>query len=276
MERLHKHWTEEELDLLRKLYPDFLEVEIAKHIAKSPAAIKGKAARLHLTRSNSFISSARKKARELNTKVSIRTYEFNDSFFNSIDTEVKAYILGFIWADGFVIKNGQGFGIGLSGKDMEHLVKIRDAMGTNYPVREYRDEKYIKCRLDIRSVTATSDLVKTGICCTKTYSQNTPMGIPSNMMRHFIRGFFDGDGSVKGKTKMNSQMSFAATQSMCNFLKEHLLSGSITKKVNSDICFSYDLSGAKQLQRVFSYLYDGATIYLERKYNRFINFGFTI
>jgi intein/homing endonuclease len=274
----NKHWTEEQLLILRNLYPDTHHNEIAKMVYKTPLSVFTKAQRLKLKKNKEYISNSNKKARALNTNVSIRKYRFNDSFFETINTEEKAYILGWIWSDGYIRNNNQQFGLALNSKDRNILEKIIIKFDSNYPIREYDNTGYSKsgtyCRFDISSTKAVSDLKKHGITLNKTYSKNIPSTIPDNLLHHFIRGFFDGDGCISGKNKMYASVNFAATEELCIWIKSLFLCGSVYKKTNSNYCFSYSINGAKKIQCMFNYLYKDATIYLERKYEKFKELGY--
>nr|DAG90196.1 MAG TPA: endonuclease [Crassvirales sp.] len=54
--------------------------------------------------------------------------EFNRDFFSVIDTEEKAYWLGFLYADGFISASGNTVGLSISLKDIDHLKKYNNAL----------------------------------------------------------------------------------------------------------------------------------------------------
>lgn len=73
--------------------------------------------------------------------------QFNEKIFDRIDTEEKAYWLGFIFADGFiqsptVTKFKHYFGIGLAVKDISHLQKFNTFMQCK--INKVRVDKYLQ------------------------------------------------------------------------------------------------------------------------------------
>ncbi len=68
-------------------------------------------------------------------KQNSRKYSVNDDYFSIIDTEEKAYWLGFIFADGYISnKNGKRVGITLKSSDRDHIIKFAKAISATYPV----------------------------------------------------------------------------------------------------------------------------------------------
>lgn len=117
---------------------------------------------------------------------------FNEQYFDTIDTEEKAYWLGFIYADGH---NGKrDFEITLKESDLEHLLKFKSALGlTSDP--KYR-EKQKAYRIAFKRKAFQESLLRLGVTHNKTYECLFPVFLPDNLKRHFIRGYFDGDGSI--------------------------------------------------------------------------------
>ena len=68
-----------------------------------------------------------------------RKYAVNEAFFDIIDDESKAYVLGFVTADGYVYndvdKKPAGLKIGLSAVDDNHLIKMREVFESEHPMR---------------------------------------------------------------------------------------------------------------------------------------------
>ena len=129
-------------------------------------------------------------------------------FFNKIDSEEKAYILGFYIADGSVHKGdshqGYKFSIGISALDVDILEKIRDILSPNANINfsEERVNNYgIKtntmCKISISSKDIVNTLCDLGLGENKTYLTKSIINIvPNELMFHFIRGYFDGDGNM--------------------------------------------------------------------------------
>ncbi|BCM88706.1 hypothetical protein IAD21_00548 [Abditibacteriota bacterium] len=125
-----------------------------------------------------------------------RKHVFDFDFFEVIDSEDKAYWLGFIAADGCVHK-GNSLSIGLAGIDIEHLRKFAVSIGLST-----WEPRIVKSRLGFESVrlTVTSpkmvlDLRKWGIVQRKSHCLEWPEFLSSELLRHYLRGYIDGDGS---------------------------------------------------------------------------------
>jgi len=123
-----------------------------------------------------------------------RKYDVNHDFFK-IWSDDMAYILGLWWADGCISKKGNGYRFNLSqhSKDKEILEKVLEVMESNHPIR--KDKKWNCCSLDIDSQIIPNDLISLGGSPRKSKIATFPE-VPQKHIRSFVRGYFDGDGSV--------------------------------------------------------------------------------
>ncbi|MCM1219537.1 MAG: hypothetical protein NC548_34080 [Lachnospiraceae bacterium] len=132
-----------------------------------------------------------------------RIYLFeHQDFFETINTEEKAYLLGFLAADGCVYdppsEGKQGIiKLALSSKDIEILELYRTYLGTNKPIQhERRDEEHEYVSLELSSEKMFQDLNKLNIKPRKTYGNVWVNLGDKELQLAFIRGYFDGDGSI--------------------------------------------------------------------------------
>jgi deoxyuridine 5'-triphosphate nucleotidohydrolase len=188
-----------------------------------------------------------------------KKYDIDDNFFNVIDTEYKAYILGIIASDGHVSKKGSII-IKLHQKDIDVLEKIVSII--KIPIKT---ERY-----NIKSITINSSQISNDICKLlkiipgkKSHTLGFPE-LPQNLIRHYIRGLFDGDGSCSStKNKKNFPVVTFTSSSKENIDGvQKLMNGSLS--VDKRICYKIDLSGNKALD-FLGKLYENATIYMNRK-----------
>ncbi|MEK7665219.1 MAG: LAGLIDADG family homing endonuclease [Patescibacteria group bacterium] len=144
-------------------------------------------------------------------------YKFKIDFFEKW-TPKMAYILGFLYADGDiedVRRSSRTQYITFASIDKEILEVIKNAMGSEHNIN-YRAPRKVTYsngktyessgiyRLRIGSKKMFDDLIKLGLTPRKSLTIIFPNNIPDNCFRHFIRGYFDGDGCVtikKGKGK---------------------------------------------------------------------------
>jgi len=207
-------------------------------------------------------------------------YEVNQDYFKSIDTEDKAYWLGFIYADGYLNKNGNTFGIELKDTDIEHLIAFGKDIESNRPIKIYNKNStfgpQVNCRWVCSNKILYNDLIKHGLTATKSYDGKFPIVDDVQYMKDVIRGIFDGDGSIH--LKKGSLGYLIAKIAICN-TKETLeciekFSGFEwvwsqrypDKNVNN-----YQISTGNQ-NNIISFLnliYKDAKIYLNRKYKKY-------
>lgn len=114
-------------------------------------------------------------------------YSVDEKFFSAW-TNQMAYVLGFTYADGNIHKTSLSWDIQV--KDKNILYKINKALKSNYPITLQRKTSY---RLRINNQLLIRGAITLGLLPKKTIRNCLPK-IPVNKIRHFIRGFIDGDG----------------------------------------------------------------------------------
>lgn len=226
-------------------------------------------------------SNLKKRGITRSNKVNSRKYDVNHNFFNKIDNEHKAYWLGFIYADGYISKRKQTdkkVGISLNVRDIEHLETFKKHINSTYPINTYKSKSFGRveieyCRLLMSSDQLFDDLVSKGVFEKKTLILKFPDEsiVPKELQNHFIRGYFDGDGSFKKSNDKFYAFSLCGTKEF--LLKCQEILGKQTKlekryKDNKNN-YSFSIGGRLQTKKTGDYLYKDATVYLTRKYNRY-------
>jgi len=248
LEQLRK-WSQEDIDILIKEYPKGRNVkELARILNKSVYAI-------------------RHKARELGLRVQdFRFYKVKDDAFSNWSEE-SAYWLGFISADGYLYEKTKTLVVTLSEKDKEHLAKFRDFIAPNNPIYV----RHGRATLRIRSDRIYNDLIALGVTPRKSLTLNFP-NIPENFFRPYILGYSDGDGCIfytkDGLIAWKVLGTYWFLKSMSEIIKSKV---GVEINVNrcSD-CKAYNIQVAgEKAKRILRWLYTGATIYLDRKYQRY-------
>lgn len=189
-----------------------------------------------------------------------------EDFFDNIDCEEKAYFLGYIMADGNVsITNNQyslKFHISIQDKEIvdRFLQKINSSNKATF--RKKTSSYYVS----LTSVHMCKRLIELGVIPQKTSKECISDSIPKELVRHYLRGVFDGDGiTCVGKSKRSGFIgSINIINAILNELKEELTvfkSGKNKKVV-------YFLGGKKFSMKLYKYLYEDATIWLQRKRTR--------
>lgn len=167
-----------------------------------------------------------------------RQYVFEkQDYFHTIDTEEKAYFLGFIAADGCIYKPKDGrqiiIRIGIVEKDIEILENFRQAIKTNKPIQHQigLGNKQNTVALELSSDQMGEDLINLGIVPCKSYLQTwVNLSYNSKIQNAFIRGYFEGDGSISSNFDIHNLHSVGITISgyksnLLNFAKYLLKQG---------------------------------------------------
>lgn len=202
-----------------------------------------------------------------------QVYSFDEEYFDIINTEEKVYWLGFICADGYLDYDRKAFQLMLSSKDKNHLNKFLKSINSNHPIRDYKNKEHNASRVYIRNIALFQSL-SVFIKQNKTTSLTFPE-INSTLIKHFIRGYFDGDGYIYSK---KGYQKFSITSNK-NFLTElkNILIEDIGLKNNKDELrhkdnpnvITINFSGINNVKKIYHYLYDNSTIFMERKKNEF-------
>lgn len=217
---------------------------------------------------------------------------FNNHSFDSIDTEEKAYWLGFLYADGYISsfangKNRYSFELLLAVKDVDHLQKFASFLSYKKELKEkiniINNTSYKSVRLCLCNKYFWNILNSLGCVPRKSLTLKFPnksIFKSKNLIRHFIRGYFDGDGCcgiyehfIKGKKYNKLQLNILGTVDFLSKLNEY---NPFCKKV-------YTCNTSKSPSRAFRiqmcsreafafmfYIYHDSNIFLKRKYNKFL------
>ena len=205
----------------------------------------------------------------------------NENYFEKIDTNNKAYLLGFLCADGHVSERygSEGFRIELQGRDREILEFYLKEIGSNKVIKNIFKKNKHYVRLTILSKKIRQDLNKLGIRHNKTYNLKMPL-INQQYLSHFIRGYFDGDGClyINNKQVKRCMFSIISTTDFCTcvnkiFKKELNIESKLVKdpKYIADISIIY-VWGNRRIQKVLDYIYQNAQLFLTRKMNKYMEF----
>lgn len=214
----------------------------------------------------------------------IKKYPIDEHYFDSIDTEEKAYILGFIASDGNVTWKPYNLKIEINDDDIDVLTKIASAMNYDYTplkysyVCKYKDGSQAvshTVRLNITNKTLVRSLAKYGIVPAKSNVLDMDLEqIPEDYIRHFIRGYWDGDGHID--ITHGIHLSVVSTFMMIGSFILHL------EKVIPNFAYTLHYRNKDNLMNetmyinrkavcmdLLSYLYEDSNIYMDRKYKQY-------
>ena len=124
---------------------------------------------------------------------------------DKVCNEQEAYILGFLYADGFVTceRNGKYYVIGstVSLKDEQIIIDISNHFNNakiKYKNQNCQTGNFDAISLQICDVKLVEKIINLGLRPQKTYENNSFIfdNIPDSLKHHFLRGYFDSDGSI--------------------------------------------------------------------------------
>lgn len=211
----------------------------------------------------------------------------DESIFEQIDTEEKAYWLGFLYADGYVAKDGFTVSVSLKEEDRNHLYKFKRFLNVPNKVgfkKVYLHNKntgetkeYPTATFSINRKKIHEDLIAKGCVPQKTFNLKFPSEdiLPKDLVHHFVRGFVDGDGWV-GIGIQSRGARFSRLNITCasiDFLNdlvdamgwEHR---AIHSKQNSK-AVQMEWGSYKTFEMLKD-MYEDATVYLDRKYQKYL------
>lgn len=247
---------------------DIIDMYVNKRISTTDIGLKYNV-------SDNTIASILRKNNVIVTRKRCRTIIHSD-YFKNIDTEFKAYFLGFIIADGSIIldsKNKKSFAFSIVEQDSYILTKLSQEISNGIlPIQIVKYEY----RQNMSSIRFSDqefilNLEQYGVIPNKTYNTFFP-DIPSNMLRHFIRGYFDGDGCVC-LTSKRTAVSFVGSKILIPEIFKILFEKDIIQRIptitdRGNFCSS-SFAKKQSVINFYHYIYDNSNIYLTRKKDKF-------
>ena len=252
-------WTTDEIKLLKELYPVTSKQEILNKMNRSWASIENKARLLGISRKakNKF---------------------FNEFYFDNIDTQEKAYWLGLIYSDGHV--NQKYVCLSLKSDDGQHIINFAKDIkykGSIYLNRDNNNYTSVEIRLSgehITNIMQNRYCLKSG----KTFTVKMPFDfISEDLLVHFIRGYFDGDGSISKRSNNSWRVAIIGNKEFLEELQNYIISKiniSQTKIYRAsrkrDDLFTFEIGGSFKTYLFLEWLYKNANRKLERKYLKYL------
>ncbi len=195
----------------------------------------------------------------------------NTDFFVKL-SPISAYWAGFIAADGCLSHRGKMLSIGLNRQDAGHLNKFAKAINTNAKIWYTKSNNSV--HISIYSEKVFDSLLSLGITPNKSLSIGN-VNIPYNLISHFIRGVFDGDGYIGGRKITHIQFFISGNGLFLQQIQNVLVKECGINKVNLYPLYPLDNNKGYKLQytgsqvfRILNFLYKGSfpKTRLERKY----------
>lgn len=212
-----------------------------------------------------------------------RKYNFNQNYFSEINTEKKAYFLGFILGDGYHHEKSNTLTIELQKDDIDILEKFNKELKLEKPIFIRKDRE--SAIISVQSTILSNDLIKLECRQAKSFNMDLPINrVPQSLLRHLCRGLYDADGSFslniksgKRKDSLVFQSCLVVSEACCKTIGEiikkelniyyHICPPN--KKIINNIR-NLNVWGIERTTKLIDWLYSDATIYLDRKYQKYI------
>jgi len=259
-------FKEEDIQFIKDNYLNMSYIEMSKVLPYAEVQIRAKAEQLGLT----------------------KTRRFNNRYFEKIDTPLKAYFLGYIYADGWISTNGTSYEFGMTLQDQDKYVleKLNEELGGKHiikyepPRKENILGRLCNCQasdtLRVYSKPLVMDLINQGISYNKSYSNIFPK-VEEEFFFDYLRGYLDGDGSIYTDYVHHRKDAYLQIRiaSLCkdnlDYLKERLSKYDIKTNVYRSHESKYDLVcyTIEDVQKLANEIYYSPDLFcLSRKRNK--------
>lgn len=194
-----------------------------------------------------------------------KKYTVKEDYFYKIDTEDKAYWLGFLYADGYILEKGKALITGLTLKDLDHIEKFKSDIDSSHLIKEATTVN--NYQFNIYNTKFSKHLINKGCIPRKSNKIEFPE-IKKDLVNHFIRGYFDGDGSVSATDKtLQVTICCASKTFLENLLKKLSNETGVRNRIytREDGLHLYVNSSGDDILEIKKYLYKNSHKYLDRK-----------
>lgn len=221
-----------------------------------------------------------------NESQSRQRYSIKEDYWDDIDTQNKAYFLGFLFADGNNSSSKNTIRLSLKEDDREILEKLRIEIGSNRPLRflssEQKRQKDVgynykdQYALEVFNKHWCERLTELGCVPNKSLILRFPNYLDENLIPHFIRGYFDGDGCIVNLSNGGHNINLTSTKDFCVAIQEVVLQTLGIKSYlypasnNNGITTVWELRKKDDIKTFLDWIYQDAELYLERKHDLYI------
>lgn len=185
-------------------------------------------------------------------------------------------------ADGCIFKNRPALRLTLAYKDHHHVEKFKQSIKSQAPIHIGKAGGYIDkngnfskaSSLFIQNKELYNALVNLGFTSRKS-SNEVPVKLPEELIPYYIRGLFDGDGWISFGPS-HRDLGFGMGEEILIYIKECFEKYANVKDTYQvkyyKTIFRYRISCKKEILKALDFMYENATIYLDRKYDKYLEF----
>lgn len=203
---------------------------------------------------------------DFRAKKKTRLYTFNINKFKD-DSHDKYYWLGFIAADGAIVKNT--LSIELKSIDEKHLELFNNFAENTKQLEKRINNLNVECvKAQINSYELIEYLKEYNLVQNKSLIYTIPEDkIPTEYMMDFIRGMIDGDGCIRINNHQQISLSFCGGSEICVKQVRDLLGIDNRIKIDNKT-YSFQVTGNIKAKLILDKIYENSTEKnrLDRKY----------
>lgn len=261
-------FSKEDVEFIINNYSLMTSTEIAARLGFTKSQIEGKISKLNLNKKHRILYN---------------------NYFSVINSPLKAYFLGFIYADGYVVcnynKKNYEFGMELQSQDKYILERLNSELGGNFIIY-HKSPKTIVMKnnqlihsnhsdvIRVYSKKIVEDLINIGIVPNKSRSDTFPR-IDDKYFFDFLRGYIDGDGCYYNDSGHTYMHITCSSKNILIYIKEKLSLYNIQARIykESDNKFRLMCVNTTEMTKLINRLYyKDDLFYLKRKYNKIKHF----
>jgi hypothetical protein len=201
----------------------------------------------------------------------------NHNYFSLINSHEKAYLLGILYADGWIRKEKNEIGLSLKCSDIKIIEYLKQSIGSENKLSIQKNQVHFS----FSSKKIVDDLLNLGLKRSKTYKQLSLPNIEKEYLNSFVLGFLDGDGWIS-VSKLNVQIGICSClDNILEEIKIYLLENNINSKIYCDKrslknekhkdLYSLVISDNKSKKLFLKLIYKDSSLYLNRKYQKMLN-----
>lgn len=261
-------FSQDDIDFIKANYESMTSVDIGRVLGFTDKQIRGKCCDLGLNG---------------------KRRQINDNYFENIDTPLKAYFLGFIFADGWIVKNETSsnyeFGMTLSSTDKYLLELLNNELGGQNIIYHHNPQEVLICNkqiahsghcdtLRVYSKKLVCDLAKQGIETNKSLKDTIPV-VDDSLFFDFLRGYIDGDGCYYIDNNCTYMHITCGNRVPLEYVQNKLEQFNIKTKIYTENDRKYRLmcTSFNEMNKLINCLYYKDDLFcLQRKYEKIKHF----
>lgn len=213
----------------------------------------------------------------LSGKAKPQPINMNDTYFTNVNNEFKAYFLGLLHADGSICTQTDNEYSILHGKQKPKF-SISLIEQDKYLLEILKKELKLSSKIYTKQDNRNNRQPISTLSCAKQSFVNTILDlkdsdliirVPFKLRRHFIRGYFDGNGSIWWTgTKRVATYELCGNKEIIDTLYKEVKSLFSPHNCYTKNTTTKSIRG-RNIESMYKYLYEGSTVFMVRKFIKF-------